>query len=139
MTQPHPGDLPTESEPLFTPYRYRRHGAKRTQQGPQAFSLAIIRSSQRTLYPAAHSTACSLSPSAPFSCQRGLHSARLAATDLGRLQRLEEFVCGNGLAHRLGQQRIELFGGVHAAQLHQLIARSVDIQRRRPPSTVLTA
>jgi hypothetical protein len=37
MTQPQQGAVPTETVPLFAPYRYRRHSAKQAQTGPQAF------------------------------------------------------------------------------------------------------
>ena len=37
MRQAHPGEFRTDRQALFAAYRYRRHGAKRAQEGPQAF------------------------------------------------------------------------------------------------------
>jgi hypothetical protein len=57
-----------------------------------------------------------------------LHPARFPPRALGAEQRLEELVRGDGFAHRLGEQRVELFGGMDATELDQLLAGTIDIE-----------
>lgn len=70
--------------------------------------------------------------------ERRLHPPRLAARALCAQQNLEELVCRHGLADRLTQQRVDLLGGVAAAErISRSLLRSMSSFGRialiRPP------
>jgi len=64
--------------------------------------------------------------------QRGLHPPLLAPRQLGQQQPVEERVRWHLLAHRLGQQWIQLLGRVGAAQGQQALPCRVDVEPRPP-------